>query len=111
MYLQASQVPKYKEHSNLINTRFLPQSCEYSYIANIIITLFAAPEDYTEVSIELILSPASEKSCATISTIDDAIVENTETLKMSLACAEPSVTIFSLQGRVEISDNDSKLNC
>lgn len=70
-----------------------------------------APEDYTGVVIELILSPASEKSCTNITTIDDAVVEDTETLIMGLSVPEPSVAIFPQQGMVEITDNDCKLNC
>ena len=50
-------------------------------------------------------------SCVNISTVDDSVIEHTETLVVTLASAEPSVAIFPQQGMVEILDNDGKLNC
>ena len=75
--------------------------------------LYAGPKDYGAVSEVRVFTEGSvegQSLCVTVTTVDDSVVEGTETFQITLSANSPNVTIGDRAGgvafTVNVNDND-----
>ena len=72
-------------------------------------SLAISPDDYGTISKEIMIAPCQPRVCVDVSIVDDAVIENDETLSMSLSSPsdlDSRIILFPNRSQVIINDND-----
>ena len=83
----------------------------HSKVSQILFSFLVSPNDYISVSVFLQFSPCSGKECVSITIINDAIIETTESFHISLERSSDlssRITIDGPGGDVFILDDDGR---
>ena len=68
-----------------------------------------ATEDYRVASSELIFRSTTPSQLVTIAIVDDTILENSETINVTLMSVDPAAILNPASAVITIEDNDGKL--